>query len=249
MTHFDLLIDLHKNNPRQGPGSDAITQRALKMTSLSAKADLQVADIGCGTGAQTLVLANHLQGRITAIDLFPAFLDKLAQKAREQELAEKIKTLEASMDALPFEPNSLDLIWSEGAVYILGFETGIRYWHQFLKPGGYLAVSEITWLTDNRPKELDDYWKAAYPEIDTAANKIKQLEQDGYNLIDHFFLPPECWINNYYEPLDDTTPAFLERHSNSAAAQAVVAENNEEFALYEKYQDYYSYGFYIAQKV
>jgi ubiquinone/menaquinone biosynthesis C-methylase UbiE len=248
MSEFDLLIDLHKNNPRQGPGSDAVTQQALEMTDLSTKANLQIADIGCGTGAQTMVLAEQLAGQITAVDLFPEFLEVLDKRATEKGLT-NISTIAASMDELPFESKSLDLIWSEGAVYILGFETGIRYWHQFLKPGGYLAVSEITWLTDSRPKEIEYHWQVAYPQIDTAANKIKQLEQGGYAIIDHFFLPTECWIKNYYEPLEAATAAFLERHANSENAKAIVAENTTERQLYQKYQDYYSYGFYIGQKV
>lgn len=247
MTEFDLLIDLHINNYRQGPGSDAITKRALAATGLEPNKDLRIADIGCGTGGQTFVLAEQLGGQITAVDLSLKLLHMLEERARKKGLT-NISTLSASMDALPFEPNTLDLIWSEGAVYIMGFEKGISYWNQFLKPGGFLAVSEITWLSDSRPKELEDYWLAVCPEIDTAANKIIQLEQGGYTLIDHFFLPPECWIKNYYEPLEAATPAFLKRHANSENTKAIVAENTTEMRLYQKYQDYYSYGFYIAQK-
>ena len=247
MIEFDLLIDLHKNNPRQGPGSDAMTQKALDATGLKPSKDLHIADIGCGTGAQTFVLAKQLDGQITAVELFPEFLEILKKRAEEKDIT-NISTIAASMDDLPFAPNSLDLIWSEGAVYIMGFEKGISYWHQFLKPGGFLAVSEITWLTEHRPKKLEDYWKAAYPEIDTATNKIAQLERNGYTVVDYFMLPKSCWLENYYQPLEKATAAFLARHHNSAAAKEVVEENKIEHELYLKYQDYYSYGFYIGQK-
>jgi ubiquinone/menaquinone biosynthesis C-methylase UbiE len=247
MSEFDLLIDLHINNPRQGPGSDAVTQQALEMTDLSTKANLQIADIGCGTGAQTMVLAEQLAGQITAVDLFPEFLEVLDKRATEKGLT-NISTIAASMDELPFESKSLDLIWSEGAVYILGFETGIRYWHQFLKPGGYLAVSEITWLTDSRPKEIEDHWQVAYPQIDIAANKINQLKQSGYKPIGHFMLPSDCWLENYYHPLQAGFDAFLSRHPNNADAKQIVAEEKVEIELYSNYKDYISYGFYIAQK-
>ncbi len=37
------------------------------------------------------------------------------------------------MDALPFAAGSPDAIWSEGAIYNMGFESGVRQWHRFLR--------------------------------------------------------------------------------------------------------------------
>ncbi|GAM56739.1 probable transcription regulator [Vibrio ishigakensis] len=48
------------------------------------------------------------------------------------------------MGDLPFEEDSFDVLWSEGAVYNIGFETGIRDWRKYLKSGGTLVVSELT---------------------------------------------------------------------------------------------------------
>ena len=42
---------------------------------------------------------------------------------------------------------------------------------------------------------------------------------------------------------------FLERHGQSAQAKAIVEEEKDEIALYEKYSDYYSYGVYVAKKL
>jgi SAM-dependent methyltransferase len=74
----------------------------------------------------------------------PEFLEALEQRSEKTGLKDKISLLEKSMDELPFEKESLDLIWSEGAIYNIGFENGIKNWKKFLKPGGYLVVSEIT---------------------------------------------------------------------------------------------------------
>lgn len=46
----------------------------------------------------------------------------------------------------------IDLIWSEGAVYTIGFERGINEWYKFLKHGGYIAISEASWFAKNRPR-------------------------------------------------------------------------------------------------
>ena len=39
--------------------------------------------------------------------------------------------LAASMEDLPFESSYFDLIWSEGAIYNIGFEKGIKTWKPF----------------------------------------------------------------------------------------------------------------------
>lgn len=71
MTELELLIDFHKSAERQGPGSHSETLRALNIMNIDKKKHLNVADIGCGSGAQTITLAQNIEGQITAVDLFP----------------------------------------------------------------------------------------------------------------------------------------------------------------------------------
>ena len=93
------------------------------------------------------MLAENLNASIVAIDLFESFLDVLSGEAQKRGVADKIKTLACSMEDLPFYEGSLDAIWAEGSIYTVGFAKGVEYFKRFLKPGGILAVSEITWLT------------------------------------------------------------------------------------------------------
>jgi cyclopropane fatty-acyl-phospholipid synthase-like methyltransferase len=244
-----LLIDLHRRQYRQGPGGDPETLLAITLSGLSSKSTLSVADIGCGTGASSLVLAKELSAKITAIDLFPEFLAELEQRAEAAGLSDRLKTRAASMDDRLFQDASLDAIWSEGAIYNVGFENGIRAWRRYLKPGGVLAVSEITWLTKDRPKELTDHWIAEYPEVDTASAKLRLLEAYGYAPIGYFPLPKRCWLENYYRPLQDEFEAFLARHDGSDAARLIVEAERNEIALYERHSEFVSYGFYIARRV
>jgi ubiquinone/menaquinone biosynthesis C-methylase UbiE len=248
MTELELIIDLHKNSERQGPGSEEETLRALEFMNLSSDRNLKIADIGCGSGGQTITLSQNLNGEIIAVDLFSEFLDELNEKSQKLGLKEKIKTLEKSMDDLPFNNEEFDIIWSEGAIYNLGFENGIKKWKDYLKVGGFLAVSEITWITNSRPKEIEEFWTQEYPEIDTASNKIKILENNGYSLVGYFYLTQNSWIENYYKPMEERFDTFIERNNNSELARKVVKENKFEIDLYLKYKDYYNYGFYIARK-
>jgi SAM-dependent methyltransferase len=248
MTNLDLIIDLHRTSERQGPGSTTDTLRALEMIRLPANRKLKIADIGCGNGGQTITLAKHLDCEIVAVDLFPEFLEELEKKATQLGLDGSITTMAQSMDDLPFATGYFDLIWSEGAIYNIGFNKGISVWHKFLKPGGCLAASEITWITDQRPKEIQDYWHSEYPEIDIASNKISSLENNGYSLLAYFCLPQSSWLEQYYGPMQKRFNSFLARHNHSEDAQSVVHEYEEEIAMYEKFKDFFSYGFYIARK-
>ena len=200
-TLFALMVDLHRDGERQGPGSLEETLKALSLSQIDQSSSLQVADIGCGTGASTLALAKSLpHAEITAVDLFPEFLSILMQNAKKQEVLSRIKVLEQSMDSLPFGAESLDLIWSEGAIYNIGFKNGIELWKPFLKTRGILAISEITWLRPNPPEEIKNHWESEYPEIATASKKIGILEAAGYDLLGYSVLPVSNWLDNYYKP-------------------------------------------------
>jgi SAM-dependent methyltransferase len=183
------------------------------------------------------------------VDFLPDFLGVLAQQAERLGVADRVSTLACSMDELPFADETLDVIWSEGAIYNIGFEKGVAEWRRFLKPGGLLVASEMTWLTDMRPAELQRHWDREYPEIDMASAKIRVLEKHGYTPVGYFVLPERCWLDEYYRPMQARFDDFLERHGNSAEACAIVDAEQHEISLYETYKGHISYGVYIARKL
>ena len=196
---LELITDLYQGLARLGPGSEAATLQALalaEVAGLSRQAPLHVADLGCGTGAATWVLAQSLSGTITAIDQQPAFLSALYEAAPPLLLA-SVVTHAADFSELPFPRESLDLIWSEGAIYTLGFAAGLAAWRPFLKERAFLAVTELTWLTDFRAEPLQTFWDEAYPEVGTASTKFAILEQQGFRPLGYFPLPTPCWLRGY----------------------------------------------------
>ncbi len=245
---FNLICEYYSNLERQGPGSPEMTIKALSFIDNLTPNSL-IADIGCGTGGQTMVLAQHAPGHITGIDLFSYFIDLFNINSQKLHLQNRVRGIVGSMDNLSFKDEELDLIWSEGAIYNIGFNRGLNEWRKFLKQGGYLAVTEASWFTEERPAEIDKFWVDAYPEIDTIPNKVAQMQKAGYIPVATFILPENCWIDHFFAPQVQLQELFLKKYSGNKTAEDFIAYDRYEAQLYNKYKEYYGYVFYIGKKI
>jgi ubiquinone/menaquinone biosynthesis C-methylase UbiE len=246
---FDLNIiyEYFSNVERQGPGSPEITLKALSfIDGLTNKS--KVADIGCGTGGQTMVLVQNIPCEITGVDLWSDFINHFNQNAQNKNLHDRMKGIVGNMENLPFQEEDLDLIWSEGAIYNIGFKRGLNEWRKFLKQGGYIAVTENTWFTEERPAEIQEFWQKAYSEIDTIPNKVAQMQKAGYLPIATFVVPETCWTD-YYSVMQETQKSFLKKYNGNKTAEKFVGYQRYEAELYYKYKAYYGYVFYIGKKI
>lgn len=245
---FNLICEFFSNMERQGPGSPDVTLKALSFID-DLTEQSYIVDLGCGTGGQTITLANHIKGKITALDLFPKFINIFNRNVKQLGLQDRAKGIVGSMDNLPFREEELDLIWSEGAIYNIGFERGLNEWRKYLKTGGYIAISESSWFTDERPTEINDFWMSAYSEIDTIPNQVFKIHKAGYLPIATFILPETCWTEHYFAPKIKAQEVFLNKYAGNRIAKELVVSQSYEEGLYQKYKDYYGYTFFIAKKI
>ena len=244
---FSMIADFFKRVDRQGPGGEWETRLAASLIP-DFKRKIRIADIGCGKGSQTFVLVDEYDAEIDAVDLLPEMMEGIRKQCQEKGLEDCVHPVQASMDDLPFQPNSYDLIWAEGSIFIIGYEKGLQYWHQFLKPGGYVAVTDCSWLNCKRPKNMS-WIQDNVPEIDTIEHKIEQMSAAGYEPYAHFILPETCWTKNYYEPMAPAMEAFLQDHKGNKAAHSFVDRLKEEIAYYKENKEYFGYVFYIGKKI
>ncbi len=245
---FTLICEFFSLMERQGPGSPEATLKALSFID-NLTEQSRIADLGCGTGGQTMTLAEHIQGQITGLDLFPDFINIFNRNAEQLGLQDRVEGIVGSMDDLPFREGELDLIWSEGAIYNIGFERGLNEWRKYLTTGGYIAVSESSWFTEERPAEIENYWMAHYPEIDTIPNKVAQIQKAGYVPVATFILPENCWTEHYFAPKVRAEKLFLDKYAGNKSAEEFVALQSHEEEIYRKYKEFYGYVFYIAKKI
>jgi len=247
---FDLNIiyDFFSKTERQGPGSPEETLKALRFIGgLTEKS--KIADIGCGTGGQTMVLGENTPCEIIGVDAWPDFINQFNQNAQIKNLQDRVKGIVGNMENLPFQEEELDLIWSEGAIYNIGFERGLNEWRKFLKKGGYIAVTENTWFSEERPDEIQDFWQKAYPEIDTISNKVAQMQKAGYLPIAIFVVPETCWTDYYYVQQPQMQESFLKKYASNKTAEEFLTYQRYEAELFYKYKAYYGYVFYIGKRI
>lgn len=245
---FALINEFFTELERQGPGSPEETIRALGFIGkLSSKT--KIADLGCGTGFQTMVLAQNTEATITALDLYAGSIDKLNATAGKLGLQNRVKGIVGSMDNLPFQNDEFDLIWSEGAIANIGFEKGLHHWKGFLKKNGYIAVTYESWFTDERPAEIEKWWLDAVPAMSTIGHNISIMQKTGYIPVAAFTLPENCWIDNYFMPQKARQEEFLQKHTGNKSVEDMIAFMRREAELYAKYKQYYGYVFYIGKKI
>lgn len=241
------LFRLFDGTPRQGPGSDACTLEALRRLPALPPSP-RVIDLGCGAGRQTLVLARALEGaEITAVDLHAPFLARLDAAAAAEGLTPRIHTRCADFGALEDPPGSYDLLWSEGAVYRLGWAEGLRRWRPLLRPGGLAALTELTWLVDEPPEEAAAFWREGYPAMGTLAANTAAARGAGYDVLDTFALPPSAWWEEYYRPLEARIAALREESAVDPELAAVLDESAREMELYARFGNTYGYVFYLLR--
>ncbi|WP_421706527.1 class I SAM-dependent methyltransferase [Algihabitans sp.] len=243
---FEVFLEVQRGLPRQGPGAAQSTLEALALCR-GLPDRPAVLDVGCGPGLQTLVLADALDGQITAVDLLQEYLDSLIRRAAAAGLAERLEVLAGDMAQLPFPDRSFDLIWAEGSAYIMGFEAAFRTWRRLLKPGGCLAVTELTWLRPDPPDEALAFFREEYPAMTTLEANLTSVKACGYELLGQFTLPDAAWWDDYYTPLAAKLPQLKQRYADDPAALEVVATTEREIEVRRRFWDSYGYVFFVAR--
>jgi SAM-dependent methyltransferase len=242
-----VFFEVHSGLPREGPGNRASTARALDLARPLPDRP-SVLDIACGPGAQTMDLADLLpQATITAVDLHEPFVQETNRRARQRGVGGRVRAEVGDMTALPFPEASFDLIWCEGAAYIMGVENALRSWRPLLKANGRLALTEAVWLRPNPPEAarrlFDDY--PAMGDVD--ANRTL-AGGAGYRLLGDFVLPDEAWTDDYYTPMRRRIVELESKHRADPVGSAILRECAEEIAGFQRYSDWFGYLFLVMTR-
>jgi ubiquinone/menaquinone biosynthesis C-methylase UbiE len=247
MEGIEYLYELCEALPRCGPGDNEYTRRAFDAIPQPPQ-DPFILDIGCGSGVQSIELAKISNGKIIALDNHQAFLNKLTEQISKEGFEEKITPMNASMLDMDFEEKTFDIIWSEGALYFMGFQNGLKRCHQLLKNKGHLAVSELVYTSLDPPDVIIKYLENEYPDIKNIEDNIELIQKEGFKIISHFTLPERAWLNNYYLPMEKELPRLNRKYKGNEIALGVFEGFRNEIYFYKKYSKFYGYEFFVMQK-
>ncbi|OUL19155.1 methyltransferase domain-containing protein [Nostoc sp. 106C] len=126
-----------------------------------------ILDVGCGIGGSSLYLAEKFHARATGITLSPVQAARATERAQELNLSARSRFLVADAQAMPFEDNTFDLVWSlESGEHMPDKTKFMHECYRVLKPGGMLIM--VTWchrpidstpLTDDEQKHLQEIYR------------------------------------------------------------------------------------------
>ena len=259
MSHSETIPSLYEifdaSLPRLAPGDPLVTRQAIhlllseqaKPGSAIPEPQIKILDLGCGNGAQTMELAKQTDCTILAVDNHQPFLDELRQRAVLDKVDEKIEPRLSDMHNLHLEEGSFDLIWSEGALYVMGVTDGLNMCHRLLVPDGLLGMTELVWLKPDPPKPCQQFFADEYPAMEDIATNLNMMEACGYEIVHHFTLPESAWWN-YYRPLETRLRSLREKYAADPERLAVIEAVQTEVDIYRTYSDCYGYEFFLLKQ-
>ncbi len=246
---FQFFLQFHHGIPRKGPGSAEATARAFRRIEGLLPPSPALLDVGCGGGAQTLTLAALTAGTILAIDSYPVFIEELRQQLSARGYGDRVTAQVGDMKALGLPPASFDLVWCEGALFVLGFEVGLRTLRPLLRGPGLVVVTEAAWLRpiEEVPPDVRAFWAEGYPAITDIEGNLALARRAGFTPLDHFTLPAEGWTA-YVDPLERQMNEVLARHPHDDDAEEAARRERREFAMFRENLRWFGYEFFLLQR-
>lgn len=122
----------------------------------------RIIDLGSGTGAGALALVKCFEeADVIAVDMSAPLLERLSAKARELGVTDRVRTLQADLDAAWPATGPADLVWASSSLHHMADpDRVLADVFATLRPGGLMALVEL----DSFPRFLSDDADAALEE-------------------------------------------------------------------------------------
>jgi len=244
MNTYNPIDLLFGGMEKLGPRGNVHTLHVLRL--LPKQQFRVIVDAGCGAGRQTMVLAKELGTLVHAVDSYEAFLNDLTRRAKEAGIEHLVQTHCMDMKDIPGVFQHIDLLWSEGAAYNIGFSNALTTWASAINPDGFAVVSELSWLREQVPNAVREFFLSGYPDMQSIQKNIAIAENAGYRVLTTHTLPKEAWVEGYYDVLEPRAKTLVDHPDLSVRDFAV--ETVKEIEIFNCSEDSYGYVFYVLQR-
>ncbi len=241
----DAIYEVFAPLSQGAPGNDAATLRALGAVP-GRDSVRQVLDLAVGRGRTTFALVRALRAaHVTAVEIHSPFVKQMVARAFEAGVSDRVRFLCGDMAALDIADGSMDLVWAEGSIYLVGIERALAMWRPWLRPGGCVAFSDFVWWTDEPSGEVAEFWASEYPGMATEAAIRSTAEAVGYRVVCSFCMSKEAH-DAYYVPLEERVTELAE--SIDADVLEVLESLRREIDVARRFADEAGYTFFIIQR-
>lgn len=244
MNTFNPIDLLFGGMEKLGPGDNVHTLNVLGL--LPKQTFNLIIDAGCGTGRQTIALARKLGTLVHALDMHQPFLDDLTRRAKAAGIEHLIQTYCMDMKDIPGTFQHIDLLWSEGAAYNIGFSNALTIWASAIDVGGFAVVSEMSWMHPEVPDTVKEFFLSEYPGMQSIQQNLTDAERAGYRAITTYTLPRESWVKGYYDILEKRAKILMSHPDPSLRDFAV--KTLREIEIFKYSEDSYGYVFYLLKR-
>ena len=232
MNTYKAIDLLFGGMEKLGPGGNAHTLHVLRL--LPKQQFRVIVDAGCGTGRQTMVLAKALGTLVHAVDVYEPFLNDLTQRAKGVGIEHLVQTHCMDMKDIPDVFQHIDLLWSEGAAYHIGFANALTIWASAINKDGFVVVSELSWLCDQVPDVVREFFLSGYPDMQSLQHNLALAANAGYRVLTTYTLPKETWVEGYYDILEPRAKSLVDHPDASVRDFAV--ETIKEIEIFQTFR-------------
>jgi ubiquinone/menaquinone biosynthesis C-methylase UbiE len=159
-------------------GSMEATRRLIELCHIG-RGDL-VLDVGTGVGATPSYLARELGCRVVGVDLLERMIEQSRDRASMDGVAGPVAFAVADARALPFRDGLFDAVIMESLnVFFEDKQRAMREYVRVTRPGGYVGITEMTWLGPPSPETAAYYKRVVFADSLEASGWIELLEEAG----------------------------------------------------------------------
>ncbi len=218
-----------------------------------------VLDIGCGVGVTPCFIARKYGCRVVGVDILEAMVERSRERAQREGVMERVEFRVADAQDLPFEDGLFDAVITESVTaFPKDKQKAVNEYVRVTKPGGYIGLSESTWLKFPPPPDL-----VAWASQDIGANIKPLTSSEWVGLLEAAGLK-ETVVKTYEVNVQDESRGILRRYGcggllgilgrmlslyiKSPSYRKFVKEARKEGITPKNLDEYFGYGLYVGRK-